>query len=142
MKQRWIIWLLIIAFVWVVVSRFTEAEKLVETLRQGRWAWVLVAGLIQAVYYIVFSLSYQAAFRTVDVQSRLRELLPVTLGSLFVNVVAPVGGAGGAALFVDDAVRRGQPAGSAAAGVLLQLILDYSAFALILIGVSIPLRAP
>jgi phosphatidylglycerol lysyltransferase len=134
MKQRWIFWLLIIAFVWVVVSRFTEAEKLVQTLRQGRWAWVLVAVLIQAVYYIVFSLSYQAAFRTVEVNSRLRDLVPVTLSSLFVNVVAPMGGAGGAALFVDDAARRGQPPGRAAAGVLLQLILDYSAFALILIS--------
>ena len=134
MKQRWIFWILIIGFVWVVVSRFTEAEKLVQTLRQGSWGWVLVAGLIQAVYFIVFSLSYQAAFRTVEVKSGLRDLVPVTLGSLFVNVVAPFGGAGGAALFVDDAVRRGQPPGRAAAGVLLQLILDYSAFALILIS--------
>ncbi len=52
---------------------------------------------------------------------------------MFVNVVAPAGGAGGAALFADDFARRGQSPARAASGVLLQLIADFSAFLLILL---------
>jgi phosphatidylglycerol lysyltransferase len=133
MKRRWLFWLLVIAFIWVVVSRFTEVEKLVETLAQGQWEWVLAAALLQVVYYLVYTGLYQSAFYTVEVESRIRELLPVMFASIFVNVAAPTGGASGAALFVDDVARRGQSAARAAAGTLLVLAADFSAFALVLI---------
>jgi phosphatidylglycerol lysyltransferase len=133
MKRRWILWLLIIVFLWVVVSRFTEIQKLAVTLSQGKWEWVLAAVLVQMVYFAVFTGSYQAAFSTVEIKSRLRDLLPVLFGSLFVNVVVPAGGAGGAALFVDDATRRGQSSSRTTTGLLLQLIADYTAFTLILV---------
>jgi phosphatidylglycerol lysyltransferase len=134
MRRRWLFWLLIIAFVWVVVSRFTEIEKLVETLAQGQWQWVLAAALLQVVYYIVFTGLYQSAFYTVEVESRVSELLPVMFASIFVNVAAPTGGASGAALFVDDAVRRGQSAARAAAGTVLVLAADFGAFIPVLIA--------
>lgn len=117
---------------WVVVTRFTEIEKLALTLAQGKWEWVLAAVLVQALYFSVFTASYWAAFSTVEVKSRWLDLLPVLFGSLFVNVVLPVGGAGGAALFADDAARRGQSPSRATTGLLLQLIADYTAFSLIL----------
>src|SRR4029077_5442609 len=72
-----------------------------------------------------FTLSYQAAFATVGLTSRFRDLLGVTFGSYFVNVVAPTGGASGAALFVDEAARRGQPPARAATALVLQLAADY-----------------
>jgi phosphatidylglycerol lysyltransferase len=133
MKKRWILLVLTVLFLWVVVSRFAELEQLKNTLAQGKWELVLAAMVVQIVYYIVFTWTYQSAFDTVGISTRVRDLLPVTLGSLFVNVVVPVGGAGGAALFAEDLSRRGKPAAGSAAGVLLQLISDFTAFALILI---------
>jgi len=133
MKRRLILWLLIIFFVWLVVTRFTEIEKLALTLAHGKWEWVLAAVLVQALYFSVFAGSYWAAFSTVEVKSRWIDLLPVVFGSLFVNVVVPTGGASGAALFADDAARRGQSTSRAATGLLLQLITDFTAFALILV---------
>jgi uncharacterized protein (TIRG00374 family) len=133
MKTRWVIMGLIVLFLWVVVSRLTELEQLKTTLTQGKWAWVLAAVLSQVVYYTVFASSYQAAFYTVGIQTRTRDLIPVTLGSLFINVLVPAAGAGGAALFAEDLSRRGKSAAGAAAGVLLQLIADFSAFTLLLI---------
>lgn len=133
MKRRWILWLLVVGFLWVVVTRLTEIEKLAVTLARGQWQWVLAAALLQGIYILVFSASYQAAFAAVEIQSRLLNLVPVTLGSLFVNVVAPAGGAGGAALFVDDAARRGHSPARAASATLLQLMADFGAFTFILV---------
>jgi phosphatidylglycerol lysyltransferase len=133
MKKRWIFLVLTVLFLWVIVSRFTELKQLETTLAGGQWTWVLAAILSQMVYYTVFASSYQAAFYAVGIDTRTRDLIPVTLGSLFVNVVVPVGGAGGAALFAEDLSRRGKSAARAATGVLLQLIADWTSFALILI---------
>jgi phosphatidylglycerol lysyltransferase len=132
-KRRWILILLTLLFLWLVVSRFTELEQLKITLAQGKWELVLAAMLLQMVYFVVFAWSYQSAFYIVDIPSRTRDLIPVTLGSLFINVVIPAGGAGGAALFTESLARRGRPAVRAATGVLLQLIADYTAFTFLLI---------
>lgn len=128
MNRRWLLWLLIIAFIWLIVSRFTEIEKLARTLAQGQWQWVAVASLIQVVFFVSYAALYQAAFATVEVASRVRDLLPVVLASRFVNVITPVGSPAGAALFIDDAARRGQSPSRVAAGVMLVLVADFSAF--------------
>ena len=133
MKRRWIVLVLTVLFIWLVVSRLTELEQLKSTLANGQWGWIFAALLSQILYYAVFTASYQSAFYTVDISTRIRDLIPVTLGSLFINVVVPAGGAGGAALFTEDLARRGKPAARAASGVLLQLIADFSAFTLLLI---------
>jgi phosphatidylglycerol lysyltransferase len=116
-----------------VVSRFTELEQFKNTISKGNWWLVLAALFTQCVYYVVFAWTYKAAFSTVDIPTRTLELIPVTLGSLFINVVVPAGGAGGAALFAEDLSKRGKPAARVAAGALLQLITDFAAFTLLLI---------
>ena len=133
MKKRWVWIVLTVLFLWIVISRFTELQKLKNTLDQGKWELVLAAMVLQVAYYLVFAWSYQSAFDTVGVSARTRDLLPVTLGSLFVNMVVPAGGAGGAALFAENLAQRGKPAALSAAGVLLQLIADFTSFTLILI---------
>jgi phosphatidylglycerol lysyltransferase len=129
---RWIFGFLMIGFIWVVVTRFTQVETLMKTLAQGRLVWILAALLFQVINYAVLTATNQSAFSTVGVQSRLLDLIPVTLGAQFANVVAPSGGASGAALFIDDAARRGQSPSRVTAGLLLQLVSAYFAFTLIL----------
>lgn len=133
MTRRLILYSLAIAFVWLVISRFNEIQNLGRTLAQGQLQWVVVAILLQMAYFITFAASYQAAFATVEVRSRVLELVPVVFGSLFVNVVAPAGGSAGAALFVDDATQRGESSARAAAGTMLQLVADFGAFTLVLV---------
>ncbi len=132
MNRRALLWLLIIAFIWVVITRVTEIQNLAETLAKGLWGWVLVAAILQVLYFVVITASYQAAFWTVEVRGRLFELLPVTFAALFVNVVAPSGNVSGMALWADDAARRGELPARTMAGTLLQLIIDFVAFTLVL----------
>ncbi len=134
MTRQWLYRTLLIGGVWLVVSRLTELEHLAQTLRQGRWAWVMAAAGLQTVYYLVYAGLYRAAFAAVDIRLPLAQLLPTVFASLAVNVAAPTGGVSGAALFVDDAARRGYPAGRAAAAVLLALIADLTAFVVVLLA--------
>lgn len=133
MKKRWIIWISIAAFVWVVLSHLAEIQEVAEPLGKGDWQWIVVAAFLQIAYYIIFSAVFKAAFHTVEVKSRVLELLPVTLGTLFVNTLAPTWGMAGAALFVDDVAHRGQSAARAAAGTLLAQAADYITFSLVLV---------
>ena len=132
MNRRVLLWLLLIAFVWVVVTRVTEIQNLAQTLAGGIWGWVVVAAILQVLYYVVMTASYQAAFWTVEVRGRLLQLLPVTFAAIFVNVVAPSGNVSGMALWADDAARRGESPARTTAGALLQLIVDFTVFTLIL----------
>ncbi len=130
--QRILLGVLAIAFVWLVVSHFTEVKKLADTLSQGQWQWVLAAAALQVVYYLTFTATYQAAFYALGIKRKVLELVPVALGSLFINVVAPTASTAGAALFVDDATRRGHSPARAATATLLQLVADFSSVLLIL----------
>lgn len=134
MIRRWLLVLLVIAFVAVVVSRLTEIEHLLKTLQQGQWQWVLAAALLQGAYYSVYAELFRAAFRVVGVDGRWRDLLPVLLASMLVNTVAPSGGTAGSALFVDDAARRRQSPARALAGTLLVWVADACAFTAILVA--------
>jgi phosphatidylglycerol lysyltransferase len=134
MKRHWIFLALVIAFLYVIISQFTAIKNLVVTLAGGQWQWVAIAGLSQVVYYIAFTAIYQSAFFTVGVKSRLLELLPVTFASIFMNVAAPSGGASSVALFADDAAKRGESPARAAAGYLLVMVADFSAFIVVLVG--------
>jgi phosphatidylglycerol lysyltransferase len=133
LKLRWLFWVLVVSCLGVIVSRITDLQSVLATLARGQWQWVFIAALLQVIYYIFYTGLYQSSFNTVDVEARLSELLPLTFASIFVNVVAPSGGISGAALFVDDAARRDQSPARAAAGALLVLVADLSAFTLILL---------
>ena len=124
-RRQLLLWILVIGFFWVVLTHLPQLRELMRTLAAGRWDWIAAAVGFQALYFVFFTASYQAAFATVGLESRFRDLLAVTFGSYFVNVVAPSGGASGAALFVDDAARRGQPPARAATALVLQLAADY-----------------
>jgi hypothetical protein len=131
-KRVWLYYLLILAFLAILVSRFTEATKLIDTLAAGRPLWIAAALSVQAIYYVVFPLMFQSALFTVEVPGRLLGLIPVWFTSVFLNITAPSAGMTGAAVFVNDAVRRGHSAARAAAGMVLVLVADYSAFAVLL----------
>lgn len=134
MKRKWIFRILIIGFLWAIISHFTEIEKIIDTLSRGKWQWLLLAILLQIIYYIAFAGVYHFAFRTVGVESKIKDLLPVLLVSIFTNVAAPSGGTSGMAVFVDDAVQRGQSPAKATTGTLLALIADFSSFFIVLIS--------
>lgn len=134
MIRRWLPLLLTIGFAWVLLSRITEAETLVETLAQGHWAWIAVALILQVLYFVAYTATYWSSFAMVGVATRMRDLLRLTFVAIFANTSAPSAGAAGVALYVDDAGRRGQSRPRAAMGVMLQVATDFGAFCMILVA--------
>jgi len=119
LRRRWLLILVTIGFILLIIFRLDELKQLAATVVQGQWPWLLAALFLQLVYYILLGVLYQAAFAVVEVKTRLRELIPVLLASVFVTTLAPTGGVSGAALFIDDVARHGQSPAKAAEGVLL-----------------------
>jgi phosphatidylglycerol lysyltransferase len=122
-----------VAFSWYVIDHISALKELAHTLQQGMWQWIVAAAVVQVIYYLALSATYQSALATVGVPSKLQSLVPFTLGAVFANTVVPAGGAAGAALYVDDAGRRGYSRTQASMGVLLQIATDFGSFCLILI---------
>lgn len=133
MRLRAFYWLLTAVFVWVLLTRVHELERIAQILAAGQWRWLLLAVTLQVGYHLIFTALHHAAFNAVGVRTRMRDLLPLVFSALFVNVATPVGGAGGAALFVDDAARRGESPSRTAAGMLVVFAADLGAFLIILV---------
>jgi uncharacterized protein (TIRG00374 family) len=133
MRRRWLLWLILLAATWIFASRITEIENLIKTLAQGQLGWVLAALLLTGTSCLARAWLYRSAFAVLGASRSTGELLPVLFASLFANLAFPTAGAGGAALLVDDAARRGHSPARAAAGALLAILADYAAFGLLLI---------
>lgn len=133
MKRRMFFGVLIIAFIWIVISRYADVRKLFGVLSQGQIGWIIAAIASQFVYYLFFTILYHSCFDTVEVRSRILDLIPVVFGSVFLNAITPASGMAGTALFIDDASRRGESPARAAVGSLLVLVADLCAFSLVLL---------
>jgi uncharacterized membrane protein YbhN (UPF0104 family) len=134
LKRYGLLWLLIALFLWLVASRYSEIQQLATTLASGRWQWIIVAIMLTVILYVVRAALYQAVFYTVEVKSRIRDLLPLVFSSIFMNVAVPSGGVSSAALFIDDANHRGQSPARTAAGTVLFLVDDLIAFSVVLVA--------
>jgi uncharacterized protein (TIRG00374 family) len=124
--RRIIMLALLFGFTLLIVTRFTSMQNLVATLAGGEWYWILAAVLVHLVYFFLDAVQHKYSFDTVGVETRVVDLFPVLLSALFVNAVAPTGGTGGAAVFIDYTTRHGQSGARTAVGVILALLADLS----------------
>ncbi|MDR3710167.1 MAG: phosphatidylglycerol lysyltransferase domain-containing protein [Capsulimonadaceae bacterium] len=124
LRSQWRVWLVVACLGWVVVTQHRAMIDASEALTHGAWVWLVPAALLQILYYSLYGVLYWSAFRVLGVVSRTRELINIVLASLVVSVAAPGGTAIGAALFVDDAVRRGQSGARAAVGTAIVVLAE------------------
>ncbi len=133
LKRYWFLLLVLGILVWVIVRYQDQLIQLVETLLLAQVPWLLLALGLQVLYYGFLAATYQASFAVVGIESRLLELVPVTIASIFANMI-PSAGAGGLAVFVAYISRSGQSAARAFQGTILVQVADLGAFFPILAG--------
>jgi uncharacterized protein (TIRG00374 family) len=122
---------LLLGVILILAFRRAEVEEVARTLASGRTLWILAAVVLQGVFFTLYAGLYQTAFFAVEVRSRVRDLLPVWFAAIFLNTVTPTVGP---ALFIEDAVRRGESGARAAAGLILVRVADNLTFLLILLA--------
>lgn len=126
MLGQWLLLIGALGLVFLVVSSFTSIQEFLFTLVHGKWYWIVAAIVSHLIYFVIYALLYYMGFRLVGVSSNLYHLVPILFASFFLDALAPFGGAGGAALFIDDAERRGESGARTALGMLIVLFLDLS----------------
>lgn len=128
------IFLILFFFVAIAIAILSlgELERTWRTLRHSDIRFMALAIVLLLGWTLNDASGYRSLYRLMDVREDFWHLVLLSSSTSFINVVAPSGGFGGVAVFVDDAGKRGLPRGLAAAVGALYLFLDYTAFMVIL----------
>lgn len=133
--------LILLLAVYLAISRFTEVQQIVETLRRGNLAWLGLALALQIAWLVNIALTLRAIYRLLGLETHLSHLLPLAISNNFVNIAAPSGGMGGMALFISDGRRRGlSPVRVTIAGVLYVLSEYFSVLCAVAVGLVVLIR--
>lgn len=128
--------ILIILFTFVaiaiVIISLGELEQTWHTLQQSDLRYMLLLLTLLFLLQVIEGQTYKSLYHLMDMKESLRHLILLASASNFINVVAPSGGFGGVAIFVDDAGKRGNPRGLTAAVGALHIFLEYLAFMVML----------
>lgn len=115
-----------------VYLSFSELESIVRTLQQGNFWFILLAVLIQLVWFLVAGLIFQSLYRALGMEATVYKFSLLAASAMFINIVTPSAGVGGVAVFISDARRHGQSVGKVTVANMLYLFLDYMAFLVVL----------
>ena len=116
----------------IAILSLGELRHTWRTLSHSNFPFMALAILLMLAWTLNDASIYRSLFRLMDLREKFWHLVLLSSATSFINVVAPSGGFGGVAVFVDDAGKRGQPRGLAAAVGALYLFMDYAAFMVIL----------
>ena len=116
----------------LILLSLGELENTWMTLQHSDFHFMGLAILLLMAWTISEAWGYQSLYHLMGLDESMWHLVLVSSAANFVNVVAPSGGFGGLAVFIDDAGRRKYPRGLAAAAGALHLFLEYAAFMVVL----------
>lgn len=139
--RKILVWIALLMAVAFVVVSITELENIVHALQRGNWLFLLLAVALQLLCLANNALTYRAVYRLVGLQESWRYLLLLSTAFTFVNMIAPSGGVGGVAVFVDSAKQRNQsPARAMVVGILYAIYEYISLLIVIFAGFIVLIR--
>lgn len=130
--RKFLLALILLLGIYFVFSRFTEFQSVVTTLQRGDINFVLAGMLLVFVWFVNIASLYRAVYEIVGVDEKISRLLVLALSAFFINVVAPVGGMSGIALFASDGRERGHSTARVTVATALYIIFDYAGFLTVL----------
>ena len=124
-----------------VFSRLAEVQNIVHTLERGEWFYLVPAFILQVIWLLNTGLSYKIIYRNLQLPGVYHRLVRMSAAATFLNVVAPVGGMSGLAVFLDDARKRNYSSARVLVAGALYVLFDYFGFLFILLlGIIILFR--
>jgi uncharacterized protein (TIRG00374 family) len=110
-----------------IFTRQNEVEQVVLTLKQGEWAWLALASVVQLGYVLNIGASLRAIYKLLGMEEKIGRLALLGAAANFVIVVAPSAGMGGLAVLAADAQERGHSTGRASTAGAVYTFFDYLA---------------
>ena len=116
---------IILAILYVVVS-FTQIQSIIETLRKGNLPFLLIAILFELLCLFNSAVVYGSIYQLVGLTETRRRLFLMSTAATFVSMIAPSGGVGGMAVFIDSARQRNLSSGRVLVVGILYLLYEYA----------------
>ena len=133
--QKILVGVVIVIVLAMILLRGDQLVELVETMKRGSAIPLVIAIVTQLCKYFAQSWAYHYSFAAVGERMNPRDTLPLVFGTFFMNTIAPSLNMAGATLVVDDARRRGIPAGKAtSAALLMQMTIESGFMTIMIIG--------
>jgi hypothetical protein len=122
-------------------AQIDEVQAIVQTTQKGDWRFLLLALVVQIIWFINVAASYRVIFQAIGIEEKFERLLLLASATYFANVVAPTAGVSGMALLIHEARQRGYSTGRVTAAGVIYLLADYAGFLCILsLGIIVLLR--
>lgn len=136
--------ILVVAFglsVYFLISRFRELQSVVGTLQRGEINFIIAALLLVFVWYVNMAVTYRAIYQIVGLNESIGRLFLLSIGAYFANIVAPVAGMSGIAMFVNDGRNRGFSTARVTVATAMYILFDYIGFLVVLtLGLAVLAR--
>jgi uncharacterized protein (TIRG00374 family) len=136
--------ILLLAFalsIYFLYTRFHEMQSVVGTLQRGEINFILAALLLLFVWYVNVAATYRAIYEIVGLNESIGRLFLLSISAFFANIVAPVAGMTGIAMFVNDGRARGQSAARVTVATAMYILFDYVGFLVVLtLGLAVLAR--
>jgi len=124
-----------------IISRFTELQNILDTLRNSNPFFLLIAFLFEIICLYNTSATFSALYRLVGLTENRWPMFLMTTAANFVNVIMPSAGVGGIAVFLDAARRHKIPTGRVMVVGVLYLVYEYAAlFCILTLGFIVLIR--
>jgi glycosyltransferase 2 family protein len=114
-------------------SHVGDLAETADVLRRGQVDWLVVAVVLQLLWFANQAALYQSIYRLLGLQTAAVRLLPIVLASNFLNFVTPSASLGAVALFLDDARQRGLDPARVALASVVRLVLNLVWFSMLLL---------
>lgn len=130
--RKVLVLIIVVLAVSLIAFRFSEIQSIVETLKSANLRYFPIALALQFIWFFGLAAAFRSLYRIMGIEEKIPHLANVAVSANFINVIAPTGGIGGMAVFVDDADKRGHPHGRVVAVTALYVFLDYLSFLIVL----------
>ncbi len=111
-----------------VLGRLAEMHAIIATLRQGDIRYLLLALVVQGLWFFNAGLHLKVIYRALGLKESLLRLSLMVVGANFFSVVVPSGGLSGLSVYIAEARHQGYPTSRATVAGVIYMFFEYVGF--------------
>ncbi|MGE5250982.1 MAG: lysylphosphatidylglycerol synthase transmembrane domain-containing protein [Bacteroidota bacterium] len=133
MMRKLIAVIVVLLSIGLLVFSFAELQSIRDALRQSDLVLLAGAFLLEILCLFNTATTFGALYRLAGLRESRAQLFLMATAANFVNMIAPSGGVGGIAVFLDGARRRGLPSARVVVVGILYVMYEYAALICVMV---------